>query len=183
MRRPGPIALLLLVAALAIAAVGCGGDEEPSGATATDEWAEQFCTAVSSWTDELRQIGGTIDDPSALNTDALEQAARDVSTVTEGFVEEMRALGAPDTESGDDVRESLNSLADTLETEKADIESAVDDLSGLTDIPGAITAIGRALTAMGTAFENALSAVEDADAGGELEDALEQSDACDEIAG
>jgi hypothetical protein len=35
---------------------------------------------------------------------------------------------------------------------------------------------------MGTAFQNTLQALEDADASGELETALQESSACDEIA-
>jgi hypothetical protein len=184
MSRLAALALLALVGSLALLGAGCGGNgDDATDATPTDEWAESFCTAVSSWTDELRRIGDTIDDPSALDPDTLRAAADDVSATTESFVDDVRALGTPDTESGEEIRDSLDTLSDTLETERADIEAAIEDISTLADIPAAITTIGASVSAMGSAFQTALDAVDDADVGGELESALEQSDACDEIVG
>jgi len=72
---------------------------------------------------------------------------------------------------------------DTVETEKTNIEQAADDVSGLTGLASAVSAIGTSLTAMGTAFETALEAIENADVGGELKTALEDSDDCAELTG
>jgi ABC-type transporter Mla subunit MlaD len=179
------MAFAAAIGTLALVAAGCGGDDESSAGSTTGsapaEWADGFCTAVSAWTDELQTIGSSIDDPSSLNEDALRQAADDLGAATDNFVEDVRGLGAPDTESGQAVQDSLDTLADTLDTEKADIETAVDDASGITGLATAISAIGTSLTAMGTAFQNTLQAIEDADASGELETALKDSSACDTI--
>ena len=173
MRRVAATAVLLLVASFAILAAGCGGDDASSTATPADEWADSFCSAVTAWTDDLQRIGDSIDDPSSLTIDALEESAADVSTATDEFVEDVRALGAPDTESGDQIRESVESLADTLEQERQDLEDAAQDVSDLTDLPQAIVAIGTSLTAMGTAFQSTMEALDDADVGSELETALD----------
>lgn len=178
-------ALAVGIGALSLVAAGCGGDDSSTDSatgSAPAEWADGFCTAVSTWTDELQAIGDSIADPSSLNVDALEQAVEDLGTATDTFVDDVRDLGAPDTESGEAVQDSLDSLADTLETEQGDIETAIDDASGLTELAGAIATIGTSLSAMGTAFQNTLQALEDADASGELETALQESSACDEIA-
>lgn len=183
MRRLTVLALVLLVGSFALVAAGCGSDDESGDATAADEWATDFCTAVTDWADRLQQIGNDITDPSSLNADSLREAADDVNAASDEFVEDVRALGAPDTESGQAVRDSLESLADTVEAERDDIEEAADDVSGITDIPAAISAIGSSINAMGSAFQTSLEAIEDADTGAELETALEQSEACDEITG
>ena len=183
MRRSAAVAAAAFLACFALAAAGCGGDDESASASAPDEWAAGFCTAVSTWTDELQTIGDDITNPSSLNADALQDAAGDVSSATDAFVEDVRALGAPDTESGEEVRSSLETLADTVETEKTNIEQAADDVSGLTGLASAVSAIGTSLTAMGTAFETALEAIENADVGGELKTALEDSDDCAELTG
>jgi hypothetical protein len=183
MRRLGLVALLLLVASLALTAAGCGGDNEPSGATAADEWADGFCTAVTTWTDELQRIGDSLGDPSSLSRDAIEQAAQEASRATDQLVDDIRALGTPDTESGQEVRDTLDTLADTLDTEKADIEQAVEGISGLTGLPAAITTIGGSLSAMGSALQDAQDAIDEADVDGELKAAFEQSDACNEVTG
>jgi hypothetical protein len=179
------LTLVAGVATLALVAAGCGGDDSSSdGSTTTaapDEWADGFCTAVSTWTDELQQIGDSIKNPSSLDADTLKQAAEDVNTATDDFVDDVRGLGAPDTESGQAVQDSLDSLADTLESEKNDIEQAVDDISSISGLASALTAIGTSLTAMGTAFQQSLDAIDSADVGDELQTALEDSSACDEI--
>ena len=170
---------MLFRSAAAIVGAGCGGDE--STASPTVEWADGFCTAVTSWTDELRRIGEDLRDPSSLSIDALKQAAGDVNAATDAFVEDVRTLGAPETESGQDVQGSLESLADTVDAEKAEIEKAIEDASGVTGAAAALTTIGTSLAAMGTAFQQALQEIKDADARGELKDAFEQADSCSEI--
>jgi methyl-accepting chemotaxis protein len=179
-RRRAKIGALLLAGSLALAGAGCGGSDEAE-TSSVDAWASGFCTALTSWTDELQQIGNEFNDPSSLNEDSIQDAVASVSDATDAFVDDVRALGSPDTESGDEVESAVDELADTLESSKADIEDAADGISGLTDLPGAVTAIGSALTAMGTAMQGAVTAIEDADVGGELETAFEQSDACNDI--
>lgn len=182
MRRMAPIASLLLVA-LVLAVAACGGDDESSTAAPVDEWASGFCTAVTGWTDDLQQIAESLNDPSSLNVDVLQEAGQDASDATDAFVDELRALGSPDTESGNEIESSLETLSDTLETEKNDLSAALEDVESLTDLPSAVSAIGTSLTAMGSAFQNALEALESSDVDGELETAFENSDACDEFSG
>ena len=168
------------VAALALAAAGCGGDESPT-ASATDEWADGFCTAITTWTDSLQSVTDEFSSASALSQDGLENAANDVQSATETLVDDLRGLGRPETESGDAVESSVDELSTTLESEVANIESAAQGASGLTEIPGAITSITASLAAMSTAFSSTLQTIESADADAELRTALEDSPACANI--
>jgi hypothetical protein len=179
MRRRTTIAIL--VAALALVAAGCGGDDETTSASEPEAWAQSFCTAVTTWTNELQSIRDQFTDLSSLNEESLRDAAESAESATQDFVDEVRALGAPDTESGDAIQDSVQVLADTVEDEKATIEEAAEDVSGLAELPGAISTIGNALSAMASAFQSALETIADADAGGELESAFESSDACDDL--
>lgn len=175
-------ALALLVLSLGLVAAGCGGDDEPtSGEASASEWAEDFCTVVNEWTDELERVGDELGDVTSLSADSIEAAADDVNAATDQFVEDVRGLGSPDTVSGQEIEDSLQELADTVEAEKDEVEEAVGDASGLTEVAGAVAAIGTSLTAMATSFQTTLQAFEDADVDGELETALEESDACDEL--
>jgi hypothetical protein len=184
MSRRAAVALIALVSSLTLLAAGCGGgDDSSTDVTATDEWATSFCTAVRSWVDELDQIRSELGNPSSLSRDTLEQAATDVDDATQTLVDDLRGLGRPDTESGQEVRDALDSLSDTLENERAEIETAIDGISSLTDVPGAITTIGSSVSAMGTALADTQSAIDDADVEGDLRTAFENSDACDQIAG
>lgn len=170
------VAVTLVVSALVLVAAGCGGSDDESDPTAA--WAADFCSAVTTWTDSLQDVTSEFSDTSNLSEDGLQSAAEDVRSATEDLVDDIRGLGAPETEGGDEVRSSLDSLSATLESESAEIESTVEDISGLTGLPSAITAVSSSLAAMGSAFTSALQAISDADVGGELESALEDSPEC-----
>jgi hypothetical protein len=175
--------LATVVAALAVVAAGCGGSDESSSASPTDEWASGFCTAITTWTDSLTSITDQFSNPSSLTSDSLTDAANDVKSSTDTLVDDLRALGTPDTPSGEEVKNSIDELSTTVESEVADIESAANDVSGLSDLPSAISSITASLSAMSTAFSTALQSVQDADAGGELQTALEDSPECADISG
>jgi hypothetical protein len=122
MRRT--LALATIVVAAGLAAAGCGGgDEESSATTAATEWADGFCTAFTSWTDDLQQIGDEL--TASPSQDALGQAADDVKTATDTLLDDLRALGTPDTESGQEVKDSIDQLSTTLESDLDEVESAV----------------------------------------------------------
>jgi methyl-accepting chemotaxis protein len=179
MGRHALVALALVVAAFALVAAGCGDDDEETSATAA--WAEDFCTKVTQWQDEIEQIGDDLlDSPSA---EAFEDASQEASDTTDAFIEDIRELGGPETESGQQVEDSVNELADVVEEEKAKIEEAADDAEGATGALGAVSEIGTSISAMATALQSTLQAIEDGDASGELETAIEDTPACDELTG
>jgi hypothetical protein len=175
------IGLVAAVAALALVAAGCGGSDSDSDADPTAAWASGFCSAVTSWTDELQTITSSFSDTSNLSQDGLESAAEDVRTSTQQLVDDLKELGAPETEGGEQVKSSLDSLSTALETESANIDETVSGISGITGIPGAITAISTSLKAMGSAFSDTLQTIDDADVDDELQAALEDSPECADI--
>ena len=172
------------VTALAIAAAGCGGSDESSSDVApASQWADGFCTAVTSWTDTLKAVPDQFTTLSSLSEENFQAAADDIGAATDALVEELKGLGAPDTESGDEVKSSIDDLSSTLETELDSIQTTLDDASGITELPGAAQDVLASLSAMSGAFSTTLSSIEEADVQGELKDALESSSACDEITG
>jgi hypothetical protein len=174
----GRYVVVLVVVLLALVAAGCGGDDEPE-TSSTAAWAEDFCTSVTEWRDEIDRI---IDGLSVSSTrDDLEEAGNEASDATDAFVEEVRDLGGPETESGQAVEDSLETLSDTVDEEKAEIEEAIDDAEGFTGAAGAIAEIGQSVSAMATALQTALQAIEDEDASGEIEAAFDETSACDEL--
>lgn len=170
------VLLSTVVLALALVAAGCGGDDEEADATAS--WASGFCTAVTDWTNSLGDVTSQFTDTSNLSEAGLQSAADDTRSATEELIDELRGLGTPDTESGDEIKSSLDELATTLESEADKIGDAVEGVSGITGIASAITTVSTSLSAMGSAFASTLQTVEAADVGGELQSALEDSPEC-----
>ena len=181
------VAVMACVASLALVAGGCGGDDDSSSestsGTAPEEWADGFCSALSTWTDDLEAIAEPLTDLSALSTDSIQEAADDARTATEALADSMRDLGAPDTSSGDQVETAVESLTTELETGVQEIETAVEDVSSTADVPAALGTITTTLGELGRDVGSALQTIEDADASGELETAFESADSCGELAG
>jgi ABC-type transporter Mla subunit MlaD len=173
------LVLVVCVASLALVAVGCGGDDE--SASSADAWADEFCTTVTEWENELDQIGDELGDVSSFTTESLEQAADDADAATDDLIERLRDLGPPDTPSGDAIEQEVEELSDTVEAEREDIREALDDASGLGGLAEAVGQVGTSIAAMTTELEETLRAIDEADADGEVETAIEESEACDEI--
>jgi hypothetical protein len=170
--------IAVLVVAVAGLAAGCGGSDNSSEVSPTDEWASGFCTAITDWTTSLQDVSSQFSDTSNLSTDGLKSAADDVRSATDTLVSDLGDLGAPDTESGDQVKSSLDSLSSTLDDEVNTIQNAAQGVSNLTQLPGAISTISESLSALGNAFSNTLNTIDNADASGELQKALEDSPEC-----
>ncbi|HEX2345206.1 MAG TPA: hypothetical protein VHI12_01340 [Gaiellaceae bacterium] len=167
-------------AALALVAAGCGGGDE-SSASPTEEWANSFCTAITTWKDSLTSVTEQFSSLSSLTSEALTDAANDAKSSTETFVDELRALGPPETESGEAVKSSIDELSNTVESEVAKIESTAEGVSGLADLPSAITSITTSISAMSSAVSSTAQTAESADTSGELRTALEDTPACADI--
>ena len=173
--------LATLVLALAGVAAGCGGGDDESEADPTAAWADGFCSAVTDWRDELQTITQQLSDTSNFSEDGLQSAATDVESATRTLVDDLRDLGAPDTDSGEEVKSSLDTLATTLENESSAIEDTANGVSSITELPGAVTKIVSSVSALGTAFSQTLQTIQDADVNGELQSALQNSPECADL--
>ena len=172
--------VVIVVLALAGMAAGCGGDDE-SDADPTAAWASGFCSAVTDWTNELGTITSQFSDTSNLSEEGLQSAASDLRDATDTLVSDLKDLGAPDTKSGEEVRSSLDTLSTTLENETSEIDDTAQGVSSIADLPSAISKISASLSTLGTAFSQTLQTIENADVGGELRTALEDSPECADI--
>jgi hypothetical protein len=173
------VAVTVLTLVVALVAAGCGGDD--SEASSTTDWANELCTAVKAWTDELENVGTQV--TSSPSVETLQDAADELETSTDSFLDDLRALGAPDTEAGDEADAAIEELADTVEAEEQEIRDAVDDAEGITGVTSAISAVAASLTAMGEAFQQTFDRLESLEAGDELEQAFDDAEACDELNG
>ena len=127
--------LAFLVLAVAVVAAGCGGDDEETSTTtevsATAEWADGLCSAITTWKGALSSIASQFTDPSSLTEDGLQSAAADAKEATDTFVGDLNELGTPDTASGEEIKSSVDELSTTVQAEFDTLESAVGDVSSL----------------------------------------------------
>ena len=111
----------------------------------------------------------------------MRDAVDDLESATRDFLEDVRGLGPPDTEAGEQAKESLDQLADATDESLSTIQSVVDDVSGVSGVVEAVTAVSAAISAMGAQLSSTFAELEQLDAGGELEAAFKEADSCNEL--
>ncbi len=170
------------VAFLAFVASGCGGSSSSSSSdtSPTEEWAGNLCTAIVTWTDSLR-AGVSSLQSGGLSKDALQGVADDAKSSTETLIDDLKGLGKPDTEAGEEAQTSLNQLADDLQKDVDEIDSAVNDSSAST--LSTISTVSNTLVTMGNQLTSTFNQLEQLDAQGEMEDAFNQADSCQQLTG
>jgi len=182
MRTGFSVFAVSLLAAFALAGCGGGsGDDSSSGTTSTSEWADDLCSAIVDWTDSVSSATTSLKD-DGLSKEGVQSAADDVGTATETFVDNVKGLGAPDTEAGQQAKESLDKLANNLDDDLAEIKAAANyEAMGVSGTLSAVTKISQELSTMGQQISSTFTELEQIDAKGELEDAFSQSDSCKEL--
>ena len=175
--------LAVPVLAMAIIAAGCGGGSSSSSgtggeiaATPAEDWANSVCQAFVDWNNSIQAAGqGISQNPTE---DGIRTAGDDIQSATDALVEDLRGLGRPDTESGQQAKAAVDQLATSLETSLQEITDAMDNASGTSGAVNAASTIASTLVEMGQEVSTAFTKLEDVDAQGELEDAFTSADSC-----
>jgi len=168
--------LAVALAGLAILAAGCGGkDEDPAEA-----WVNGVCSSFTTWADDVQ---GSVDSLTAgtLSKDSLQAAADDVKSSTETLQSDLKDLGAPKTDAGEQAQEQVTGLTDQLAPGQQTIESALADANGVSGTLAAAGAAATALSAMAAEVTTTFDDLKKLDPGGELQTAFEQSSECEPV--
>jgi hypothetical protein len=175
--------LAVLILAAAIVAAGCGGGSSSSGgtgtessATAADDWANSVCEAFVAWNNSITDAGqGIRDNPSE---EGIRTAGEQIQSATQTLADDLRGLGKPDTESGQQAKDTIDQLATNLDTSLQKINEAMDNASGTTGVVTAASTIGTSLVEMADHVSTSFQQLQEIDAQGELQSAFEQGDSC-----
>ncbi len=156
------------VAGIVILAAGCGGDD--SETSASTQWADGVCSALTTWQDDIVSTASTLkDNPSR---DGFEEAANEAKSSTETLVDTVKGLGAPDTESGDQAKATIDTLTTELQSDVDTISSAVSDASGVQGLLDAVSTVTATVSKMTSQLTSSL---DDLSSLGEVDDELRQS--------
>ena len=176
--RAARAAATVLVAALALIAAGCGGGGDDT--SAAEQWAEELCSAVTTWTDSIQESGEGLMS-SGTSSEGLQGVVDDVKSATDTLGDDIEALGTPDTDSGAEAKDAVDDLADELRGGVEEIETAVEGVSGLGEIANALTTISGTFADMGSQLAETFQTLEELDASGELEEAFRQAESCESL--
>ena len=112
-----------MVVGVSLIAAGCGGssDSTSTDASPTSEWADGLCSAINTWTASISSIGDTIKSGD-ISKDSLTSAVDDAKSATETLTSDLEGLGKPDTEAGQEAKDSIDKLSTDLQAEVKTIQ-------------------------------------------------------------
>lgn len=165
-----------LVAGTAFLAAGCGGND--SQVSASTQWANDLCTAVSTWRSDIASTADTLtSNPSRAG---FEQAASDAKKTTETLIDTVKGLGTPDTDAGEQARSTIDTLSTELSSDVDTIQKAVEDVSGLQGLLTAATTVGATVSKISDQLSTSLdqlSSLRDVD--DQLKQSFADAQSCD----
>jgi len=172
---------LIAVVALATLAAGCGGNGSSSqstsaASTSAADWANSLCSAVSTWTTSVQTTTTSL--KGNVTEDSLKSASAGVTKATDEFVNDLKGLGTPDTDSGKKAKETLDTLAGQLKTNVQTIDKAVKEVSGTSGALKAVSTVSSTLVTVGDQVTSAFTSIQQLDTKGELDKAFRNSEEC-----
>lgn len=173
------LALIPLFAALVLAA-GCGGGDDGDGdgddQSSPEAWSDDFCSAAADWRTSLDDVISSIS-PSDLSADGVRDAIDEGLEATESFVDEIRGLGAPETEAGQEVEAIVDSTADSVQATVDDLRATFDEDDSLQDLITKIPQAAAQIEQLQSELSSSLDELQNLDTG-ELRSELESNDDC-----
>jgi hypothetical protein len=189
-----------LVAAVLVAATGCGSSSSKSSSTTTgsdssetttttgtktvskEQWASNFCTAVSTWSTSLRSAGKSLQ--TSTSKGALQSTGDEIKSANEQFANDLRSLGRPSVPQAQRVKGAADQLAAELQKDAASIEKIISSASGgQGQLLNAAADVSHELVLMGNAMTSILTQLQGAAQQGKnsLGQAFQQANSCQKL--
>ena len=164
---------------LSVGAAGCGG----GGTPAAESWADDVCTSIADWKTEIQSAGedvrAELRSPSSGTLTRIGDSVQSAVDATTQLAADLKALDAPDVDSGDQAKQQVDAFASQLETTVEQAKTTVDnipDSAGIVEIGTALAPLVPSLDTLADKGRSALAAVEAT--GSEIKDGFENADAC-----
>ena len=172
-------ALLLTLATTSACNDSADQEDEPS---ATETWAGQVCSTAGDWLAAISDAQVTLTDTANLSADSLRGAFDGVVDATDALITELGDLGPPDTEAGDEAADQLSTLSGQLDEQRTAISAATEQSAGsVQDLLSQVSTVTGAIAAMLTDVSTTVDNLRALDGADELEKAFQDSSACQEL--
>lgn len=180
------VALLVAIAAVVLAVVGVRAGDDGVERVETAEWASAVCTSLSEWRATVTAL--TDVSPEEVTPELLRERLAEADEATDELVTELRELGTPDLEVGDEVEQALDDAIAGLDTSYQALRAAVDeaaDAATPAEFVQAITDLADDYQRLLTQIEGTVAVLQSAslfgEASAELEEAFEGAESCEEL--
>jgi chromosome segregation ATPase len=169
-----------LVAAtiLVLVAAGCGG-----GASDEEKWAGSVCSDIATWKQQLQQqvndARSTLQSPGGGTVDAIKTDVQQAADATKKLASDLNALGAPNTDSGAQAKQQLDSLATQLENTVNHAKQTVASLPAsatTSQTVSQLSTLGPALQSLVTNTKTTLASIQSSSS--DLKKGFDKADSC-----
>lgn len=167
-----------MAAMLAFAAAGCGDDSSEA-----ETWANSVCSTVSDWQKEIEQaaedVRAELQAPSAGTIATIETQIRGAVTATQQLTSDLKAIGAPDVESGTQAKQQVDALASQLMAAVNIAKNSVDALpesTNLNQLAQELLPLAPAIQTLAQSASKTVEAIETSS--DDLKQGFEDADAC-----
>jgi len=106
-------AIVLGIVSIAVAAVLMRLTEDDNAQASPSAWADSVCTSLATWRSSITAISDVSGE--TLTPESLRQSLGDATTATETLVTDLRQLGPPDLDAGEELKQQLDSAASEIE--------------------------------------------------------------------
>ena len=179
-------AIVVGVASIAIAALIMRLTADDESNPTTTEWAGSVCTSFATWKTSIESLADV--SGGSLDAEMLQQKVDDAQAATSTLVTELKDLGAPDLEAGDELQQELSSSADeiqsSVDTLKQGAEQAADAGSP-TEFLQELAALAPQFQALFDQISATINGLQDAnvsdDAKAELQTAFADAGSCQQL--
>jgi hypothetical protein len=172
--------VLALSAALAVVAAGCGG------ASPEEKWASGVCSDISDWKDQLQKsvndVREQVQSPGTGTIAGVQAEVQEAVDATQKLASDLRARGAPDTESGDEAKQQLDAFATQLDAAFTQVKQTVGNLPAGADageIVKRLAPLAPALQSLAVKTSSTLDSVKASSS--KLKEGFDKADSCDEF--
>jgi hypothetical protein len=170
------IGALLAASCAALLASGCGSSSDTSSA---EEWANKLCGAFTTWEGAIRTSASDLQ--SNPSKDGLQTFADEADQATGDFVDELKGLGKPDTQGGEQAEQELDQLSSELDGELEKIKQSVEGVTDASGAASAVSVVSGSLVTMANQVSSTVKQLQQADVADELKQAFSSAESCQSL--
>jgi uncharacterized phage infection (PIP) family protein YhgE len=174
--RLAPLTALLVT--LSALAAGCGGSTSPE-----EKWAGDVCTQVTDWQNQVTQstddVSNQLHSPGAGTLNAIRADINSIVDATSKLASNLKSLGAPDTPSGAQAKQQVDSFATQLNQaaqQARQTAASVPPGASITDIVSKVASLGPAVQTLANNASTTLKSVQSS--AQSLKDGFAKADSC-----
>jgi hypothetical protein len=163
-------------------------DDDDDGSPSAAAWANSVCTSLATWKSSIESLADVSSD--SLNADTLQQKIDDAEAATSTLVTELKDLGPPDLDSGDELKSQLSSSADTIQSSVDTLKEGAQqaaDAGSPQEFLQALAALAPQFQALLNTSSETIGQLQDADVAddskAELQAAFADAESCRQLQG